>query len=143
MTLSEIIKRIEAGETGRPVEVEIALAVGLWPAHEIDRVVRLPNGGEPIVWFKRIEYSHGDAPGTPAYTTSLDAALTLVPEGWFVRQIDDQSESSRSVGILHWAELTPPNGWTNERPWPHTLSHAATRPLALCIAALKAREAQS
>jgi len=54
----------------------------------------------------------------PPYTTSLDAALTLVPEGcgWMVMS------SAAKVGV-----------------WP---SHGATPALALCAAALRARAAE-
>ena len=63
----------------------------------------------------------------PSYTTSLDAALTLVPEGYRYR---------------FWAHHT---GVSGASVFPHgggTLSRAHDAPtpaLALCIAALKAR----
>ncbi len=64
--------------------------------------------------------------GVPALTTSLDAALTLVPEGayWAVR-----------VSISKFAGVVTPLGCVVK-------DCVANRPsLALCIAALKARQA--
>ena len=65
----------------------------------------------------------------PHYTTSIDAALTLVPEGWVVSHAYWGRDKSafcltKEVGIYTEGQ------------------HAAATPaLALCIAALKAREA--
>lgn len=59
---------------------------------------------------------------SPAYTTSLDAALTLVPEGsdWTLHRVND--------GLTIWADVGPiKEAWGN------------TPALALCIAALRAR----
>ena len=62
------------------------------------------------------------------YTTSLDCAITLVPEGWFY---------SASSGYGH-ANVHRRRGGTGGA-WTH---NAPTVPLAICIAALKARLAQ-
>ena len=71
----------------------------------------------------------------PCYTTSLDAALTLVPEGY-------RLELYQSANGEWWdADLSPlgydvdhEDGWSNG-------DGKADPALALCIAALKAREA--
>lgn len=72
----------------------------------------------------------------PAYTASIDAALTLVPEGWWwgvTKGADDiglpvdQSPENFSAGC--W----PEPGSFQKRYW------AKTPAIALCIAALKAR----
>ena len=65
---------------------------------------------------------------SPHYTTSIDAALTLVPEGcaWGCTFACGTSKPVASCG-----------------PWdtyPVSIRNAATPALALCIAALKARE---
>jgi hypothetical protein len=69
---------------------------------------------------------------TPAYTAGLDAAVALVPSGW-----------GWSVG--GWAD----DGFTNaiavvseRRKFMRPQVHAATPALALCLAALRARQAQ-
>lgn len=75
---------------------------------------------------------HGVCVSTPHYTTSLDAALTLVPEecGWYVDDAgevavfegkrDDNNAGALIIGNCH---------------------RAPTPALALCIAALRARQA--
>lgn len=71
-----------------------------------------------------LDGGHEDMTGTPRYTTSLDAALLLVPEGepWNIGR-----ETSNDHGIA-WVGG---NGKTIT---------AATAVLALCIAALKTWE---
>ena len=64
------------------------------------------------------------------YTTSLDAALTLVPEEFVWRVSTD-------FGPIAWAALSGHKGIF----WADTKSEALTAALALCIAALKARQA--
>lgn len=66
-------------------------------------------------------------PEIPHYTTSLDAALTLVPEGCEVEGL--MSTFNRSRLEIH----SPTKLDAISKGW------AATRALALCIAALKAR----
>lgn len=80
-----------------------------------------------------------DAPELPYFTASLDAAMTLVPEGW------GPALDSVERGKLPMAEL-----------WHHEAKHdgggmpyqerakgvATTLALALCAAALRARAAQ-
>lgn len=61
----------------------------------------------------------------PHFTASLDAALTLVPEGWVVRLIFDQGGHARC--------------YVNRQGSIHTPRQAPTPALALCAAALRAR----
>jgi hypothetical protein len=68
---------------------------------------------------------------TPAYTRSLDAAVTLVPEGWYWR-------AGHGVLWPGWAHLNRKHPDHCEREDEHS-AHAATPALALCAAALKAR----
>ena len=75
------------------------------------------------------------------YTTSLDAALTLVPEGWA------WNVSSNNVATIcrNWDDDSAPVFWS-QRPtrrhvaWSEHKGTVATPALALCIAALKAQE---
>lgn len=63
----------------------------------------------------------------PHYTTSLDDAITLIPEGWFY-SISTKSWTSDVAVLLH-------KGFANKsRIW----ASAATPALAMCICALKA-----
>ncbi len=88
----------------------------------------------------------------PAYTTSLDAALTLVPEGLLVENLGEMRDSGPRTG--YWlAQLAPRGPRPRVAPGPITaatvraacdalpLVSAPTGPLALCAAALRARSA--
>ena len=67
----------------------------------------------------------------PHYTTSIDAALTLVPEGWhWTIEGPDPLKRVSPYALLGLPGLREADG------------RAATPALALCIAALRAREAQ-
>lgn len=59
----------------------------------------------------------------PRYTASIDAALTLVPEGW------KWAVTSRNSACCHEQHVAPLN-------W----AYAPTPALALCIAALRAQQ---
>ncbi len=67
----------------------------------------------------------------PAYTTSLDDAVTLVPENWSWSVGTDFDMPGRA--ILTWGGVT-----SDDRPQRITIT-AETPALALCIAALEAR----
>ncbi len=88
-------------------------------------------------WTKATSYDGipGSAvvPVTP-YTTSLDAALTLVPEGWKWRL--DGVGSPRYYEADLWGSSILP-----ERKQEYISSGGSTPALALCSAALRARTA--
>lgn len=75
----------------------------------------------------------------PSLTASLDAALTLVPEGWFLDGLREGRKRIIYAGDQHeplgWfqAELQHIDGGRLQR------ERAKTAALALCIAALRAR----
>lgn len=110
--MKDLIQRLEAAEAGsRELDVEIAKLLGVYI-----RAWGLPP--------------YHPTENVSPYTTSLDAALTLVPEGL-----------ASAVGTM-FGMSQPPWGvvWqANGRPM--ATCEAATPALALCIAALKAREA--
>ncbi len=70
------------------------------------------------------------------YTTSLDAALTLVPEGWWLRSIEGCPQQNEWDAMLDQKTI----------PWGKAIGCAnenvgsPTPALAVCIAALKARK---
>ena len=91
------------------------------------------------------ELSH--KPPLPRYTTSLDAALTLVPEGWQVHMISNQPRWTvvvRSPDARYEEAEFPSQGGTYEH-WLVAGKDASgiQKPaaLAVCIAALRARAA--
>ena len=70
----------------------------------------------------------------PHYTTSLDAALTLVPEGWWLHL--EQCGGATGSGKSFWhAELFWSDGTDQDKKWGMNVVPA----LALCIACLRAR----
>lgn len=146
--LREAIRRLEAGETGREVDGAVARAVG-W--HRVEPRFRV--GGRRGGWIAPADFRgvHSDgAPildslhGTdihrdpPRYTTSIDAAVTLVPEGWGWNLRD-----ALLIGPLAWCEV-----W-KRRPGPtpgvikssehRSVAEAPTPAAALALAALRAR----
>lgn len=86
-------------------------------------------------WGDRSQVDHGVAMeiGAPHYTASIDAALSLVPEGWFV------------ANLAQWRSGAPTRTWAATLkldPQCDEERHTSNRPsaaIALCIAALKAR----
>jgi hypothetical protein len=66
------------------------------------------------------------------YTASLDAAMQLVPEGWYIGEWVESPDRDTS-----WITLVPAADEKVERT-----GKADTNPLALCAAALRARAAQ-
>lgn len=69
-----------------------------------------------------------------AYTTSVDAALSLVPGGWHwgVASIDENDIFSGGFQAYVTPSMTHFEGYQR--------GEAKTAPLAICIAALKARK---
>lgn len=104
MDVDDLITRLEAAtEGGRELDALIGNAVG-----------RTPDG-----W---VNYPHAYE---KHYTTSVDAALTLMPEGRaFALLVYEAGAASAAIG-------EPPQFGEHEAPSPA---------LALCIAAIKARQ---
>lgn len=81
----------------------------------------------------------GTAKPVPLYTRSIDAALTLLPEGWTIHRLGQLTDCQGGFG-----------GWIGEVyrardamiPYPSN-NPAATAPLALCAAALRVRLAEA
>lgn len=131
--LLELAARCEAA-TGADREMDAAIAVSL----NIGARGLLPDDHE---YLARVRKDDGCAPGTywfvcrsgrslrtaEAYTASLDAAMSLVPEG------HDWSLHVDNGEALAGCEPASDDGcWCADR-------HAATPALALCAAALRAR----
>lgn len=121
MELGELAERLEkASGPDQEIDGAICLALG-WTLQKMKGDSR-PYYRKPGVtlYYMRSE--------PPAYTTSIDAALTLVPEGWTW----DVDATAPELGI----------DWTLHAPSKHgrritgTSEHAA---IALCIASLRAR----
>lgn len=78
----------------------------------------------------------------PRYTSSIDAAMSLVPAGWYGRVEPRFYEGE----VVRWRAYAIKPDWSKvgtplERDdFPHTAAEAATPTGALCIAALEARK---
>ena len=116
--MNDLIERLEkATGPDRNLDADIASSVGWSPGpgytRKSDDSWRLGN------WINSVQWA-------PLYTASIDAALTLVPEGhdWIVADVNGH------VGGTPYACV----GSTKEH-------FGETAVLSLCIAALKARSA--
>lgn len=99
------------------------------PDRELDRLLIPPElHGTPAPYWSVNDC--GDA--VPAnFTASIDAALTLVPEGW--ERIQQEQVRMSDGSIRCWASVDS---------WPASPKRCATPALAICAAALRARAAQ-
>lgn len=115
---AELIKRLEAA-TGPDLELdaEIAMSAGLAERrNDFVYVMHPVEGSTHDLWLN------------VPYTASIDAALTLVPEGWRIWQM------VRPASGEPWTVQAVPavGGWAKE-------GDHRELPIALCIAALRAR----
>ena len=145
MKSDALITRLEAAKFGtRELDEEIALASG-WTVREDSYG---DNISEPVETWE--VWEHPDFPlpegdyyyKPPPFSTSLDAALTLVPEGWCLEYLKEALGPKRKLPCW-WTRLFPAldddEAWARSRIW-DGLHRGRTGPLSLCIAALKARE---
>jgi hypothetical protein len=127
MTLLELAAACEAAE-GPDRELDHAV----WRvADPVNAAHAEANGNKPLPWLHQ-------------YTSSLDWAMSLVPEGWLLATLNERNAS----GEHNWrwkAELWDCNATRRlGEDAPHVRgiarnAHAATPALALTSAALKAR----
>ena len=84
-----------------------------------------------------IQRRYGLMKPVPAYTRSLDAAVTLIPEGWSIFRLQRRNDCRGN--FTGWmAELYRASDVVIEIP---SLTSAATAPLAIAAAALRALDA--
>lgn len=129
--LLALAERAEAAtEPDRALHGDIAEALGLNP----------PWAGKRTPHFWRDSWSDGrDYWDAPAYTTSLDAAMTLVPKGWGWL-VSQPNEKAIASGLLK--KDTPVMGEVQYGCDRRYTVAAATPALALCAAALRAHAAR-
>lgn len=127
--LSDLIARLEAAKEGsEEISREIAEAIG-WRQEYVGDDSRGYFVPRYAVWFDPSNARKEAGQLYPPFSQSLDAALTLVPaDRNTILKIYEPGE--------HVAFCLPKDGGRSE-----TWTKAATPALALCIAALKAREA--
>lgn len=102
------------------------------PDRKLDFVIMLVADGKDPTEYK---LNGQFADEVPRYTSSLDAALTLVPEGATVEMHLTEKDSYAYVNVLEKVETTDGDEFVET---PHS-GNARTLPIALCIAALRAR----
>ena len=129
MTLDELIAALEAA-TG--------------PDRELDEVIATLNAGatREVQQSGRVAY-HKDGfwisiGEVKPYTSSIDAALTLVPEGWEWGVSDKHPKYAPFAFVRRWGNVRAGLIFESSRPG---FNAAATPAVALCIAVLKARKA--
>ena len=125
MSTDDLITRLEAAKTGsRELDTAVGCAAKM-----------------PMDWYS--SYGYGDpAKDAPRehrhYTTSLDSALTLVPEGWGMAVTNPKHWDAEPNDREPYARVYKvPFDDADEGIFKGT---AATPALALCVAALKARQ---
>lgn len=115
--MTDLIEKLESATEGsRELDAQIATVLGFkvsWAGKAKHILMYWCPLGQPAA--RRV----------PRWTTSLDTALTLVPEEWHIT-ISGQNDT--------WA------GRLEHMRKPEQIGLAATPALALCIAALKAQE---
>jgi len=139
--MQDLIKRIEAA-SGPDRELDAAIMVAREP-----NSLRLPKEGDIDEYADPARSGDvittrgfaGAVVSAPNYTASLDAAIRLIPAdwAWHVSKVDvPDAASSATV----WIPSQRTKMLRNERADCH---NAATPALALCAAALKARQQEN
>lgn len=117
---NDLIERLEkAMEGSRELDEAVAVAVGV-PA-------TMTVGDDLIVERRYVPMR------CRPYTTSLDAALPLVPDGWAIQMA--VCPENGAVVRTYWGPIREKSGG-------EVRARSTTPALALCTAALKARQAK-
>jgi hypothetical protein len=129
--LLSLISRLEAAKEGArelDAKIEISRRRFLFGAAAVAGMSIQPGG-----WIVG-----GDSPNpikAPAYTSSVDAALSLVPEGWSFYRLDQYSNGPDPI----WGWGAQLRCHANPEVGLAIGETRASMPLALCIASLRAR----
>ena len=145
-SLDKLIARLEAASEGsRELDGMIAASLtpegfNYWRDHEIGKAGRKIGADarcekEPDPSFTWAYFADRSV-DAPAYTTSLDAAMALVPEGWAIN-LHYFPETGDNPPGKYWNAAA--NIWFVEDRNRRFRQDGHTMPLALCIAALRAR----
>ena len=132
--MTDLATRIEqAGGPDRELDLEILSSLG---THVLEKRMRDKKAWWYKIGGRQYERLNADtyAREIPRYTASIDAAMTLVPEGLVWSVMTDFELPGRA---RLWGSVMP--GQVQDRGWS---ADAATPALALSAAALRAREAK-
>lgn len=151
--LASLIERLERA-TGPDRELDLTIQVAIYPDGDIAKLMQFRRGLDgkigmawdiwgnsgSVVFEKRDAhgncYFNGGYP-LPNYTSSIDAAMTLVPDGCsIVLNIFDVATKPERIHTarVHISSFRVRGEWS-----PGVLADSATPAIALCIAALRAR----
>ena len=131
--MTDLIKRLEEAAEGSR---ELDCAISMW-------LIPLSKNEFYMPALQRIATGAYTYRETAAYSQSLDAAVSLVPEGYAIDSLFIWKGHPASVTIL--GTRLEPFGRNRELAWVHSPKYgvwkakAATPALALCIAAIRAR----
>jgi hypothetical protein len=127
--LEELAKRCEAG-TGPDRELDTAIEQALPCSHAFEQAhpgKNLSQWNEAAFAFYRVG-DEGRDYISPSYTVSIDAAMTLVPEGW--RRWIYDADDGRCI-----CRLEQPDG-------KEVGANGVSWPLAICAAALRSQQSK-
>lgn len=127
---AELLKLAERCEQAPPLQDDGGYKLDGDIAKAIGWTYRYREEAHSWGWCRPGTDTHFDS-RPPAFSTSLDAAMSLVPEGW--RSINQEQQKMEDGSIRCWASIDA---------WPASPKRCATPALALCAAALRARAAQ-
>lgn len=134
MTVQELIARLEAADgPDRELDVAITEAIGL----------RKSSIDGTLFWFGPEDgYEVGFM--TPSFTASIGDALWMVPEGHSIH-MNLRTRQKYQPLLSNWACVAPYGlgGPQSAQKRRHLEAHHSVEAIALCIAALKARQAQA
>lgn len=141
--MEALIKELEEA-TAPSRELDAAIAVTAFP----EKYIHCDKPNKPgcvYINHNKTPYHGGDIGpisqcDAPRFTASIDAALALVPEGWWWNVEDTR------IGDMNWfgAYLSDCPLVDKDEPATHIPGSSSASPaIALCIAALKARAALS
>jgi hypothetical protein len=130
MTLPALIAQLTAATAGsRELDADIYEALGC-------EVIRMPRNGRGYAWKYRGQGPSGRIAdrweSMQELSTSLDAAMTLVPEGWLTSDVSQDLPDNWLWTLTKLDSIGNQIGFAQgERP---------TAPLAICLASLRAIE---
>lgn len=134
--LIAVAKRCECEAPSRDLDEAVALAIELRPSGKSVGLLDSFLAHEHKYDFQTAWIAHApwrDQWPIPAFTTSLDAAVTLVPETWTAWELRSHAAKTRFSSDL--SRLTECDA--SQEDWAH--GRGATAALALCVASLRAR----
>ncbi len=117
--IARLIERLEQTGPDRELDELVASAFG-W-----SKVANPTHAGGLLGRWYRPDGSMSGHGGPPSFTASIDAAMTLVPEGW------SYEIRPRYARLIH-----PVHSYQDVQAWSRGTN--GTTALALCIAALRA-----